>query len=67
MLWERARARGLSGLRGWLRVWGAQKRSSMRATGTPELRERSASAPQSTTSVVPVRSSAKGHASASVV
>eukprot|EP00965_Chrysotila_dentata_P211643 6186569-Pleurochrysis_carterae.AAC.1 len=43
---ERRRARGLGASVGWLRVGGAQVKSAIRAKGTPELRERSASAPQ---------------------
>eukprot|EP00965_Chrysotila_dentata_P238223 6202371-Pleurochrysis_carterae.AAC.1 len=43
---ERALAQGLGAATGWLRVGGAQARLAMRAAGTPERRERSASAPQ---------------------
>eukprot|EP00965_Chrysotila_dentata_P213586 6187711-Pleurochrysis_carterae.AAC.1 len=48
MVWERARAQELGAHThtGWLRVRGAQAISAMGATGTPELREQSAIAPQ---------------------
>eukprot|EP00965_Chrysotila_dentata_P234334 6200110-Pleurochrysis_carterae.AAC.1 len=43
---ERAQAQGLGAPTGWLWAGGNQARSGMGAVGTPELRERSASAPQ---------------------